>query len=191
RYKYQRRRWQASGKTNTKLAMQVEVLMQGLANASFLALPAFIIASNNDPSVSGFEIAGLLIWLAAFAMESVADLQKLAFLKAQKAAGQRNQVCNVGLWRYCRHPNYFSEWMVWNALVIATVPSWIALYQVESLAVLSLLGLGLLYVSYVMYLTLVYLTGAVPSEYFSVQKRPDYERYQQTTNMFFPGSRRE
>ncbi|WP_339340093.1 DUF1295 domain-containing protein [uncultured Oceanicoccus sp.] len=29
---------------------------------------------------------------------------------------------NVVLWRYNRHPNYFAEWMVWNGLVIATIP---------------------------------------------------------------------
>ncbi|MFT7113116.1 MAG: steroid 5-alpha reductase family enzyme, partial [Porticoccaceae bacterium] len=35
--------------------------------------------------------------------------------------------------------------------------------------------------------TLIYVTGAVPSEYFSAQKRPGYKDYQQTTNRFFPG----
>jgi len=38
-----------------------------------------------------------------------------------------------------------------------------------------------------MYTTLVYYTGAVPSEFYSVQKRPEYKHYQQTTNIFFPG----
>ena len=28
------------------------------------------------------------------------------------------------VWRYCKHPNYFAEWMVWNGLVIAALPSW-------------------------------------------------------------------
>ncbi|MFT6350485.1 MAG: steroid 5-alpha reductase family enzyme, partial [Psychromonas sp.] len=35
RYEYQKRRWQKSGKTNTALAMQVEAILQGFANASF------------------------------------------------------------------------------------------------------------------------------------------------------------
>jgi len=50
---------------------------------------------------------------------------------------------------------------------------------------------SLLYVSRIMYTTLVYYTGAVPSEYYSVQKRPDYKKHQQTTNMFFPGKPKE
>jgi steroid 5-alpha reductase family enzyme len=50
-----------------------------------------------------------------------------------------------------------------------------------------LLGGGLLFVSRIMYITLVYATGAIPSEHFSVQKRSGYKDYQQRTNMFFPG----
>jgi steroid 5-alpha reductase family enzyme len=190
RYQYQRLRWEKSGKTNVPLALQIDALMQGLANASFLAFPAFLIASNSNTSISLFEIIGLLMWASAFFMESIADMQKLSFLRAMKRAGQKNRVCDVGLWRYCRHPNYFAEWMVWNALVIASLPSWLALYDQESIASWLLLGLGLLFVSRVMYSTLVYATGAVPSEYFSVQKRPGYKDYQHRTNRFFPGQAR-
>lgn len=50
-----------------------------------------------------------------------------------------------------------------------------------------LLGAGLLFVSRIMYTTLVHYTGAAPSEHFSVQKRPEYKKYQRQTNMFFPG----
>ena len=49
-----------------------------------------------------------------------------------------------------------------------------------------LLGLGLLFVSWVMYLSLVYLTGAIPSEYYSLKKRPEYKNYKERVNMFFP-----
>ena len=190
RYQYQRRRWERDGKTNVGLALQVDATSQGLANASFLALPVFVIAANSSPEFSVFELVGLLIWLLAFAMESVADLQKSRFLQAMKRAGQKNQVCDVGLWRYCRHPNYFSEWMVWNGLVIAALPSWLALQSVENTMLWLLLGVGLLFTSRAMYSTLVYVTGAVPSEYYSLQKRPGYEAYQKCTNRFFPGPRR-
>jgi steroid 5-alpha reductase family enzyme len=187
RYEYQKRRWQRDGKTNTKLAMQVEAILQGLANASFLAMPAFVIATNPSAEVSIFEIIGMIIWLGAFAMESVADMQKLSFLRDMKKQGLKNKVCNIGLWKYSRHPNYFAEWMVWNGLVIAAIPSWLALYQQESTVIWSLLGIGVLMASRMMYTTLVFYTGAVPAEFYSVQKRPEYKDYQQTTNIFFPG----
>ena len=191
RYQYQRRRWEKSGKTNVQLALQVDAISQGLANASFLALPVFIIASNTSSKLSGFELAGLIIWALAFVMETLADIQKLAFLQEMKKQGKQRQVCNVGLWRFCRHPNYFAEWMVWNGLIIAAIPSWWALQSAESTLVWGLIGAGLLFTSRMMYSTLVYLTGAVPSEYYSAQKRPDYITYQQRTNRFFPGPPRK
>jgi len=188
RYEYQKRRWAKAGKTNTALAMQIEAILQGLANASFLALPAFVIATNTDANVSIFEIIGIIVWFSAFAIESVADMQKLSFLRKMKKLGEKNKVCNVGLWKYSRHPNYFAEWMVWNGLVIAAIPSWLLLYQQESLIIWVLLGIGVLLASRMMYTTLVFYTGAVPAEFYSVQKRPEYKNYQQTTNIFFPGA---
>ena len=190
RYQYQRIGWKEEGKNNTALALQIDAIAQGLANASFLAFPVFIIASNGDQEFSVLEIVGLVIWILAFSMESIADFQKVRFLKEMKRAGKHRQVCNVGLWKYCRHPNYFAEWMVWNGLVIAAIPSWLSLKALESEPVWLLLGIGLLLASKFMYTTLVYTTGAVPSEYYSVQKRPDYKDYQQQTNRFFPGPRK-
>jgi len=190
RYQYQRIVWKEEGKNNTALALQIDAIAQGLANASFLAFPVFIIASNGDQEFSALEIVGLVIWILAFSMESIADFQKVRFLKEMKRAGKHRQVCNVGLWKYCRHPNYFAEWMVWNGLVIAAIPSWLSLKALESEPVWLLLGIGLLLASKFMYTTLVYTTGAVPSEYYSVQKRPDYKDYQQQTNRFFPGPRK-
>ena len=188
RYEYQKKRWKKAGKNNTMLAMQIDSILQGLANASFLAMPAFIIATNSNTTISILEIVGILIWLGAFIMESIADMQKISFLKKMKASGEKNKVCNVGLWKYTRHPNYFAEWMVWNGLIIASIPSWILLYDTESMTIWILLGLGLLFTSRMMYTTLVYHTGAIPSEYYSLKKRPDYKTYQETTNIFFPGS---
>ena len=187
RYQYQHRRWERAGHVDKGFVMQVEVLVQGLANAAYLAMPAFVIASNSSDSLSIFEAIGLLIWVAAFGIETVSDLQKMKFLKDMNKQGLKNKVCNVGLWRYSRHPNYFAEWMVWNALLMASIPSWFALQNAEPLLVWLLLGLGLLFVSRIMYVTLVYYTGAKPAEFYSAQKRPEYKKYQQTTNMFFPG----
>lgn len=186
RYQYQRLRWERAGKINSPLAMQIDAIAQGLANASFLALPAFIISYSSDPTISIFEIIGLVIWILSFLMEAIADAQKLSFLRKMAASGQKNQVCNIGLWKYTRHPNYFAEWMVWNGLVVASIPSWLALKPDIHIVLWILLGSGLLFVSRIMYLSLVYLTGAVPSEYYSSQKRPGYKDYKKNVNMFFP-----
>ncbi|MEM9529278.1 MAG: DUF1295 domain-containing protein [Pseudomonadota bacterium] len=187
RYRYQARRWERAGETNVQLARQVEVLAQGLANASFLAFPAFLVASNSAPSLSLIEIAGAALVGASLLLESVADYQKAAFAAKCKAAGQHNQVCQAGLWRFSRHPNYFFEWMVWNGLILMAMPALPQLFREEPLVLALLITGGLLFVSRIMYQTLVHYTGARPAEYYSLKKRPAYAEYQRTTNRFFPG----
>jgi steroid 5-alpha reductase family enzyme len=164
--------------------------LQGLANVSFLAIPAFVMAVDPAPSIAIMTWLGLLLWIAAYTMESVADMQKLNFLREMRKAGTPNQVCNVGLWAYSRHPNYFAEWMAWNALIIMAIPSWYYLLSSQPVVLWLTLGVALVLVSYIMYSTLVYYTGAVPAEYYSVKKRPQYEAYQKHTNRFFPGAKK-
>ena len=187
RYEYQKIRWEKSNKTNISLAMQVEALSQGLANASFLAIPIFLISVSPSTQLSALEIIGFTIFMLSIVFETIADYQKLKFLKEMKRQNKKNMVCDIGLWKYTRHPNYFAEWMVWNGLIIASIPSYISLFDSEGLWLWIMIGIALLYTSRIMYITLVYLTGAVPSEYYSAQKRPTYKAYQQSTNIFFPG----
>ena len=187
RYEYQKIRWKKSNRTNIGLAMQVEALSQGLANASFLAIPIFLISVSPSTQISTLEIIGFTIFVLSIVFETVADYQKLKFLKEMKRQNKQNMVCDVGLWKYTRHPNYFAEWMVWNGLIITSIPSYISLFDLEALWLWIMIGVALLYTSRIMYITLVYLTGAVPSEYYSAQKRPAYKAYQQSTNIFFPG----
>ena len=187
RYEYQKIRWEKSNKTNISLAMQVEALSQGLANASFLAIPIFLISVSPSTQLSALEIIGFTIFMLSIVFETIADYQKLKFLKEMKRQNKKNMVCDIGLWKYTRHPNYFAEWMVWNGLIIASIPSYISLFDSEGLWLWIMIGIALIYTSRIMYITLVYLTGAVPSEYYSAQKRPEYKSYQKSTNIFFPG----
>ena len=190
RYEYQKIRWEKSNKSNTGLAMQVEALSQGLANASFLAIPIFLISVSPSTQLSPLEIIGFTIFILSIVLETVADYQKLKFLKEMKHQNKQNMVCDIGLWKYTRHPNYFAEWMVWNGLIIASIPSFISLFDSEALWLWIMIGVALLYTSRIMYITLVYLTGAVPSEYYSAQKSPAYKAYQQSTHIFFPGPKK-
>jgi steroid 5-alpha reductase family enzyme len=50
----------------------------------------------------------------------------------------------------------------------------------------QVLFLALIFLSHVMYTVLVYYSGAVPAEFYSLRKRPDYADYQRQTSMFFP-----
>lgn len=181
RYQYRKMIFKRSGNKHIKMHMLAEIMAQGIANISVLALPGFIIATNNSTSITFWEISGIGIWATAYLLESIADTQKLVFMAKNPGA-----VCRIGLWRYSRHPNYFAEWLVWTGLVIATVPSWLALRSTEDLFVWLVMGAGTLFASAMLYITLVYLTGAKPAEYYSVRKRAEYKDYQDNTNMFFP-----
>jgi len=181
RYNYRRMMLEKSGKKHTDFHILVEMMAQGFANMTVLAIPGFLIAVNNTGSISYLEIAGICIWGIAYIFESIADSQKLLFISKNSEG-----VCNIGLWKYSRHPNYFSEWLVWTSLVIAAVPSWLAIGSIETTPVWIALGAGALCASVMMYITLVYITGAIPAEYYSVRKRKEYKAYQEKTNMFFP-----
>ena len=186
RYKYQRKRWKKAGYTNIDISLQYEIMLQCFANITFLVIPAILQAFNPQEFLSPLEILGYLFWLVFFGMEHLADIQKQQFFKKAFLENRKKQVCNVGLWKYSRHPNYFAEWMVWNSLILSSLPSLFYFYLAER----NLIWLGLLvslfYLSIIMYKTLVYYTGAIPSEYYSLKKRPDYKKYKKNTNMFFP-----
>lgn len=188
RYEYQRQRWARAGFRSERFSVQYEILVQGMANLSFLALPPYVVAADGGRSFAPWDGVWLAVWFGAFALESVADLQKRRFARA---GGKRSRdVCDVGLWRYSRHPNYFGQWLQWIALAALAAPSLLALRESVPVAALIILALSLGWAIYLMYTTLVFYTGAVPAEHYSRQKRPDYARYQATVNRFFPGPRK-
>jgi len=181
RYQYRLLKLKEEKSNWIRFHMLTEIMAQGFANITVLAIPGFMMAINSNDTLSYWEVVGIALWGTAYLLETTADLQKLRFMTKKQG-----DVCNVGLWRYSRHPNYFSEWLVWTGLVIAAVPSWLALQGTESLSVWVALGVGAVMASVMLYITLVYLTGAIPAEYYSVKKRPGYKAYQEQTNRFFP-----
>lgn len=80
--------------------------------------------------------------------------------------GKKGQLCDIGLWKYTRHPNYFGEWMVWNSLCIVAAQAIINL--TTELYIKLLIGSILVIISITMWKCLTVWTGAAPAEYFSV-----------------------
>ena len=62
------------------------------------------------------DMLGFVISIAAIEVERRADLQ-LRYFKNEKPANA-NPVCDLGLWKYSRHPNYFGEISFWAGLFI-------------------------------------------------------------------------
>jgi len=61
---------------------------------------------NLNPNI--FTIFAMLISLSAPTLQLIADFQRYRFAKSSKG-----KVCNVGLWKYSRHPNYLGEILMW------------------------------------------------------------------------------
>lgn len=176
------------------LKMQHDTAQQAFANATVLACPLMLCAFDKTPSISWLEVAGWTLWGLCWLWENVADVQKLAFLAECKKAGSHAKTAVLGcapyddkkylLWTLCRHPNYFGEWMAWNAFVVMAMPS---LMRLEESSIIKVgMATCLFFTSRLFYDCLNYWTGAEPAEHFSVQKRSMYKEYQRTTRVFFP-----
>ena len=107
-----------------KFAMHKEIFVQAVANMGPLSLPLMVqVYSGYSEPLSLLEMTGWLLWLCSLLFEHSADKQKKAFIKNCAEKKISGEVCEVGLWQYCRHPNYFGEWMVWNSLILTSVPA--------------------------------------------------------------------
>ena len=135
----------------------------------------FLFASfNPEPDLHPLEMVGLLVAVLGLAGESLADHQMQAF-KSNPA--RQGAVCDVGLWKYSRHPNYFFESVIWWGFFIAALASpwgWLAL-------VCPLLMLYFLF----------QVTGIPLTEEYALKSKGEaYRRYQQTTSAFVPWFRK-
>ena len=90
----------------------------------------------------------------------------------------KSKICDVGLWGYSRHPNYFFEWLVWVAFaIIAIAPVGHYPWGWFGLAAPVL-----------MYVLLVHVSGIPPLEAHMLRSRGDaFRLYQARVNAFWPG----
>ncbi|MEP7246852.1 MAG: DUF1295 domain-containing protein [Gammaproteobacteria bacterium] len=124
RYTQLRKEWGAKGNLNLKFLAFFE--FQAVLNA-FLSLPLLIACFNRAPQLHPLELAGIALYAVALIGESTADAQLAAF---KRKPANKGGVCDVGLWHYSRHPNYFFEWLIWIAYAVFAVASpngWLAM----------------------------------------------------------------
>jgi steroid 5-alpha reductase family enzyme len=149
------------------------VFLQNQALGSIpLAFAVFVAAHFPSDVLRPQDYLGALILATGIAGEALADAQLKRFRDDPAGKGR---VCDVGLWRWSRHPNYFFEWFGWFAYpVIALSPDfpW---------------GWATLLAPAFMYWILVYVTGIPPLEDQMLRSRGDrYRKYQSRTSRFFP-----
>lgn len=165
RYVELRRKWGSHIGLKFLLFFEFQALLCGV-----LSLP-FVLAMH-DPSKGPPEVEnwGAAIWVVAFFGEMIADSQ----LKRFKQNPQNKvRVCNVGLWRYSRHPNYFFEFLIWVSFAIVALPA--------QYGYLALIAPALI-------LYFFFRVSGIPAtEEQAIRSRGEaYRKYQRSTSAFVP-----
>lgn len=148
--------------------------IQALVTAPLIG--AFVLAAGRaTETLDFFDWLGALVSIAGILGAALADLQ-LYWFKGSRD-GSSGGVCDVGLWRLSRHPNYFFEWVSWCAWPIIALEISGA-YPIGVLAVLAPL---------LMYYLLVHVSGIPMLEAHMERTRGDaFAQYKQRTPRFFP-----
>jgi steroid 5-alpha reductase family enzyme len=93
--------------------------LQLQAGVSLVLAAAIGVAANRPaPGLQLSDLAGVLIAMVAIAGEALADQQVKAF---RRDPANKRKVCDVGLWAWSRHPNYFFEWLGWLAYPVMAI----------------------------------------------------------------------
>ena len=173
RYHRLKQDWGASAQSRMFWFLQVQALAAFLLSLALLAA-----ARSPRPGPDWRDWLGFAIVVGSVIGETLSDAQLRAFAKDPANKGG---VCDTGLWRYSRHPNYFFETLAWfGYVVIAADFSGGYLWGWASL-------IGPVY----MYYLLVYVSGVPLLEEHMMRTRPDaFSAYAARTNMFFPGPSR-
>lgn len=113
------------------------------------------------------DFLGVFVWLIGFFFEAVGDYQ-LAHFKAKSE--NKGKVMNIGVWRYTRHPNYFGDSAQWWGyyLLAASAGGW---WTIVSPVLMTLF--------------LLRVSGVALLEK-TMQSRPGYQEYIETTSAFIP-----
>lgn len=140
------------------------------------SLPVTMVnGTTRNPSISTLDIIGWIFWAVGLSIETIADQQKLNFKKNSLASTGR--WCDVGVWKWSRHPNYFGEIFLWWGIFLSAASvlkggQWSAICSP-----LFITG------------ALLFLSGIPLLEKSADKKfggRSDYEEYKNSTSPLFP-----
>ena len=160
-----RRQW----KTNIPFKFLLFYEFQALL-CVVLAVPFLTASRNPDLGISAIEWTAVALWATAMVGEAAADAQLSKF---KSDPSNKGRTCQVGLWRYSRHPNYFFEWLIWIAFALFALASPGGFW-------------GLLSPALILYFVLR-VTGIPATEAQAIRTRgEEYRRYQRTTSAFVP-----
>ncbi len=149
--------------------------LQSQAAVSILLAGSIVVAAQNPaPFLRPLDLLAALVFSVGLIGGGLADLQLRRFKSRPE---NRGRICDRGLWRWSRHPNYFFEWMCWL-----------------SYPLLAMDGTGAYPLGYVaflapvcMYWLLAHVSGIPPLETHLMRTRGGlFAVYRARTSAFFP-----
>ena len=130
------------------------------------SLPTIVYANIGYFTV--FDIIGLSIVMLGVLLEFISDIQMKKFIKVRSS---RNEVINIGLWKYSRHPNYLGEILIW--------------FGVASVLIITHYVYWYLFVGAIINL-LMFLFISIPMEEKHLKEyKENYDVYLKTTSVLF------
>jgi steroid 5-alpha reductase family enzyme len=164
RYRRFREQWGDKANFNMFWFFQFQTVFSMLLGITFCVV-AWSPAAPSLPVIIGSLIFGAL----CIAGEGLADLQLEQFKNKPENKGK---VCNQGLWKYSRHPNYFFECLHWLAYLglASASPYWY----------LSLSA------PLVIWFLLMKMSGIPLTEAQAAKTRPEYAEYIRVTSPLIP-----
>jgi steroid 5-alpha reductase family enzyme len=163
RYVELRARWAPRASAKFFVFFQAQAALTAILSA------AFVVPFLEKPRAGVLAWGGLALSAIGIAGEAIADAQLARFKRTHKG-----QVCDVGLWSWSRHPNYFFEWCVWIGYALAGFAYWpqglIALAP-QAIILASIFG----------------VTGIPPTEKQALRSKGEaYAAYQKRVSRFVP-----
>jgi steroid 5-alpha reductase family enzyme len=164
RYADLRRRWSPHANRAFFVFFQAQALLAAVLSIA-IVLPFAAPAGG-----AVLRVAGAIVFAIALVGEATADAQLRAF---KRAPANKGKVCDVGLWGWSRHPNYFFECCIWIAYAIYALPC--------PYAYLAWLGPAIITGS------IFGVTGISPTENQALRSKGDaYRAYQARVSRFIP-----
>jgi steroid 5-alpha reductase family enzyme len=161
--------WGERASSNLFWQLQIQALV-----ALLLVVAIALAAHNPAEYIRAQDVAAGLILVIGIAGEALSDFQLRRF-KADPA--NRGKICDTGLWRWSRHPNYFFDWLIWISYPLLAI-DFSGAYPFGFLALSAPIC---------MYWILVHVSGIPPLEAHMLRTREAaFRNYQKRTNAFFP-----
>ena len=149
--------------------------LQSQAAVGLLLAICVMVAAHNPASGGRWQdYAALAVFVFGVAGEAIADGQLRRF---KQAPANRGRVCDIGLWGWSRHPNYFCEWLCWLSYPLLAI----------DMGGTYALGFITLLAPLCIYWLLLHVSGIPPLEAHMQRTRPAaFATYRARTNRFFP-----